>query len=84
MEDWLQPPRSFAVHANAASERHKWKNHFKLCLKASEKTCKGGPTKVAILLTAMGPDAIAIYKTSDLGNDHSQDNFDTVLEKFTE
>jgi len=81
--DWPQPRRSFAVHANAASEWHKWKDHFELYLKASEKTSKNGPTKVAILLTAMSPDAIDIYKTVDWGSDQSKHDLDTVLQKFT-
>jgi len=62
MSDWLQPSRSLAVHANAASEWPKWRHHFELCRKASKQTSNDSTAKVAILLTAMGPDEIDIYK----------------------
>jgi len=84
MTDWLQPPFSIAVHANAASVWHKCKDHFELFLKTLEKTLKDGPTKVAILLTANGPHAINIYKTFDWGSDQSKDDLDTVLQKLME
>ena len=51
-----------------------------LYMNATKKSKEDGSTKVAILLTAMGKDAIAIYKTMTWAEDKDADDLAKVLE----
>ena len=52
-------------------------------MKATKKSAEEGQTKVAILLTAMRKDAIAIYKTMTWATPDESDKLDKVLESFS-
>ena len=83
MAEGLKPPPPFSLGSDAAKEWPQWKNHFEYYMKATKKSAEEGPTKVAILLTAMGKDAIAIYKTMTWATPDDADKFDVVLEAFS-
>lgn len=83
MSDGLKPPQSFNVTTESAKEWPQWKDHFTFYLRATKKNKEDGPTQVAILLTAMGREAIPIYKTFTWTAEGDNDKLDKVLEAFT-
>jgi plasmid maintenance system killer protein len=79
----MNPPGPLSLHGNVADNWRKWKQRFELYLTASGNDTKGEEIKSAILLHAVGEEALEIYNTFtwDAAGDERRTN--TILEKFT-
>ena len=82
MADGLRPPSLFSPQ-DAAKEWPQWRDHFEFYLKATKKDKESGPTQVAILLTAMGREAVSLYKTFTWADNGDKDKLEAVLAAFT-
>ena len=71
MEGKVCPPMSggwlrhwgTAEAAKGAKGWPQWRDHFQFYLKVTKKDQEEGPTQAAILLTAMGKEAVSVFKT---------------------
>ena len=76
-------PGQLSFHGNVADNWRKWKQRFEIYLTASGNDTKGEDVKSAILLHAVGEEALEIYNTFtwDAAGDDRKTN--KILEKFT-
>ena len=66
----MSPPGAMSLTGDLASGWVRWIELFQFYMMATEKTTKPGTVHVALLLTLIGLDAIAIFRTFDKdGND---------------
>ena len=72
MEARLKPPEYLSLQGNVAENWRRWHQRFELYMLAIETDAKPNRTKIAILLSAIGPDALERYnhfKWDDSPND---------------
>lgn len=82
MAEGLKPPQPFTLTSNTAKDWPQWRDHFTYYMKATKKNKEEPATQVAVLLTAMGKEAISVYKTFCWAEDDDKDKLDTVLKAF--
>ena len=82
MAEGLKPPQAFTTTLEAAKEWPQWRDHFTFYMTATKKDKEDEKTKVAILLTAMGGEAISVYRTFTWAADGDEDKLDCVIRAF--
>ena len=82
MAESLKPPSPFTSTSDAAKDWPQWRDHLTYYMKATKKDKEEPATQVAVLLTAMGKEAISVYKTFSWAKDEDKDNLEIVLTAF--
>ena len=86
MDQDFRPPEYLSFQGNTSENWRRWSQRFNLYLEAKEATGKADSTKIAMLLSSMGPEALERYnqfkwKTDDPGKE-DQTKYDDVVKKF--
>ena len=82
MAESLKPPSPFTSTSDAAKDWPQWRDHLTYYMKSAKKDKEEPATQVAVLLTAMGKEAISVYKTFFWAKDEDKDNLEIVLTAF--
>ena len=72
MDSHFKPPDYLSMQGNAGENWRRWLQRFELCMIAREADSKPEKTKIAILLSAIGPEALARYNHFKWGEDEPQ------------
>ena len=68
----FKPPDYLSMQRNAAEHWRRWLQRFELYMLAREADSKPEKTKIAILLSAIGPEALVRYNHFKWGKDEQQ------------
>ena len=83
--DAFRPPAPLRLDSpNLAAEWSYFEKKFKWFLVAIGADGKSNDTKLAMLLTTVGDDAVKVFETFTYAQDESADVFDVVMQKFKE
>ena len=82
MNDFKPPPR-LSFDGDVAHNWTEWLQMFTLYMEATESTSKTDATKIAMLLTCMGPDGVRRFNQFAFSPDTDKDKYDKVVDKFT-
>ncbi|KAB0790508.1 hypothetical protein PPYR_15094 [Photinus pyralis] len=74
-------PNNLSLQGNLAENWRKFKQSFKIFMKATGKDAKDGETKVAIFLNIIGEEAVEVFNTMFISDDDRKD-IDKVIEAF--
>ncbi|KAJ8890117.1 hypothetical protein PR048_009624 [Dryococelus australis] len=81
--EFLQPPKPLSFEGDFGSNWKKWKQLFKVYLKATGAEEKNDKVKIAILLHMMGEEAQELYATFDISMSTTDSKkFDQVLQSL--
>ena len=80
--DDLKPPGHLSFDGDVPSNWENWKQLFELYLTAKELEKKEDKQKIAILLTAMGAEAVARFNQFSWDNEEDKKKYQQVLDKF--
>ena len=81
MDDFRPPPK-LSFEGDVAEQWREWRQLFELYLEAKEATGKEDKTKVAMLLSAMGPAGVSRYNQFEWATGEDKNKFDIVVNKF--
>lgn len=82
MEQDFKLPEYLSLQGNPSENWRRWIQRFELYLVAKEKTEKPAATKIAMLLSAVGPEALERYNHFEWSEDEDKGKFDVVKAKF--
>ena len=82
MEQDFKLPEYLSLQGNPSENWRTWIQRFELYLVAKEKTKKPDPTKIAMLLSAVGPEALERYNHFEWREGEDKNKFDHVKAKF--
>ena len=80
--DIVKAPSHLIFDGDIAQNWEEWIQQMKLFITAKELDEKPDKVKVAVMLSAMGPDGIARYNQFTWANADDKDKFDSVVQKF--
>ena len=80
--DIVKPLRHLSFDGDIAQNWEEWIQQMNLFITAKELDKKPDKVKVAVMLSAMGPDGIARYNQFTWANADDKDKFDSVVQKF--
>lgn len=76
-----RPPAQFSFEGNLSKNFKRFKQNFEIYLMASEKHTKPDETKIALLLSCMGEEAVEVFNTLKL-SDEERKNYKRVMQEF--
>ena len=79
----LKPPLRLSFDGDVAHNWTEWLQMFTFYLEATESTSKTDATKIAMLLTCMGPDGVRRFNQFEFSPVSHKDKYDKVVDKFT-
>jgi len=79
--EYCRPPIGLSFDGNVAENWRKFKQNFNIYMKAPGRMKKASDLRLAILLNAVGEEAIELYNTFDL-EEEDKNNYGKVLEAF--
>ena len=82
MEQAFKLPEYLSLQGNPSENWRRWIQRFELYLVAKEKTKKPDPTKISMLLSAVGPEALERYNHFEWREGEDKNKFDHVKAKF--
>jgi len=82
MEQDFKLPEYLSLQGNPSENWRRWLQRFELYLVAKEKTKKPDETKIAMLLSAIGPEALERYNHFEWSEGEDNTKFDDVKAKF--
>ena len=82
MEQDIKLPEYLSLQGNPSENWRRWIQRFELYLLAKEKTKKPDPTKIAMLLSAVGLEALERYNHFEWREGEDKNKFDHVKAKF--
>ena len=80
----FQPPQPLSLEGDVAGNWKRWRQMFELYIEATEATEKSAKTKIAMLLSALGPEAVDRFNHYTWKADKDNEKYDKVLEMFEE
>lgn len=89
MEVLLKPPEHLRLNGDISKNWRLFKQKFELFLTASapaapKETPTPGPTKLALLLSIAGDDALEVYNNFSFDQGEDRNDYATVIKKFDE
>ena len=82
MEQDFKPPEYLSLQGNSSENWRRWIQRFELYIATKEKTKKPDSTKVAMLLSAIGPEALERFNHFVWTEGEDKAKFDHVKTKF--
>ena len=81
MEDF-KPPKKLSFEGDVATNWKEWRQMFELYMVAKESTEKPDQTKIAMLLTIMGPEGVKRFNHFAWSQSEDKDKYNDVINKF--
>ncbi len=82
MDQDFRPPEHLSLSGNPAENWRRWRQRFELFVTAKEADQKPDATKIAMLLSAVGPEALERYNHFGWQKDEDKKVYKNVVEKF--
>ena len=80
--DDFRPPKPLSFDGDIATGWQEWRQRFELFLEAKEATGNSDATRIAMLLTAIGPEGIRRFNNFQWATGEDKTKFDHVIQKF--
>ena len=80
--DDFRPPKPLSFDGDIATGWQEWRQRFELFLEAKAATGKSDATRIAMLLTAIGPEGIRSFNNFQWATGEDKTKFDHVIQKF--